>query len=483
MFDAIVIGAGVIGCSIARELSRYDIKIGVLESEVDVATGSSGANSAIVHAGYDCQAGSMMARMNVWGNSLYDVVSKELDVPFKRIGSLVLAFDEEDMNEIQKLFEQGQKNGVPGLKILSAQEVLQMEPNINSNIIAALWAPSAGITCPYELTVAMAENAIQNGVEFFLGYGVENIKRDGNIFNIKTTQGEFKTKYIINCAGIFSDDINRMLGGEEFKIIPRRGEYCLYDRKLGDMVKRVIFQPPSSLGKGVLVTPTVDGNLLIGPNAVDIDTKEDTSTTSWGLNFVYTKALRTIPSLGRRDVIRVFSGIRAVADTGDFILGASDEIPGLFYAAGICSPGLSAAPAIGQYMAELVYKYAGNINAKFNFNPYRKGIPRFRELNWSEKEKLIKGDNRYGQIVCRCETVTEGQIIEAINRPLPALTIDAIKRRTRAGMGRCQGGFCTPKIMEILNRERGIPLDEITKGSGRSYIVSGRIKEGLRGDK
>ena len=487
MFDIAIIGAGVVGCSIARELARYKLDVCVLEAKADVAMGSSGANSGIVHAGYDCKPGTLMARLNVAGNSLYEDIARELDVPFKRNGSLVLAFTDEDMSTLKRLMEQGIKNGVNGLKILPAEEVLKMEPNLNPSIKAALWAPTGGITSPFEVTIAMAENAADNGVQFYLNHAVLSIQRhsDGK-FHIETSGGTFIARYVINAAGINSDLISQMVGDDSFRIHPRKGEYCLYDKKWGSLVTSTIFQPPSGLGKGVLVTPTVDGNLLIGPNAVDIDQRNDVDTTYDGLSFVYEKALESVPLLPKNDVITQFAGLRAIADGGDFIIRPSRAVEEFIQVAGICSPGLSAAPAIGRYVATILngvmQKNGRGLEQKRDFNPYRKGISRFSDADWHTREELIKKDPRFGRIICRCEMVTEGEIAQALHRNPPALTVDAIKRRTRAGMGRCQGGFCTPRIMEIMERELGVPMDQLTKKGEGSRIVLGRIKEFLGED-
>ena len=419
-----------------------------------------------------------MARFNVEGNGLFDEIKSELDIPFKRTGSLVLAFDDEDKRMLEKLFIQGEKNGVEGLEIISRDEVMDREPNINPNIKSALWAPTAGITCPYELTVAYMENAIDNGVKLFLEHTVTGLSkdRDGS-FTVITSKGKFRALYIINCAGVQGDMISNMLGLEEFSIIPRRGEYLLYDRKYGNTVNSVIFQPPSRRGKGVLVTQTVDGNLLVGPNAEDITSREDISTTNSGLDYVYNMAKRSIPDLTRKGVIRTFAGLRAISDTGDFIIGPSTEIEGLFHVAGICSPGLSAAPAIGKELARIIGEHVGSLREKTDFNPYRCAIPRFKDLSLGEQQRLIDKDPRYGRVICRCETVTEGEIIEALHRSLPVNTIDGVKRRTRAGMGRCQGGFCTPRIMDIMARELHVSMEDITKCGADSNIVVGKIRE------
>jgi len=487
MFDVAIIGAGVIGCSIARELARYKLDVCVLEAKADVAMGSSGANSGIVHAGYDCKPGTLMARLNVEGNIMYDDISRELDFPFKRNGSMVLAFTEEDMQTLYHLMDQGIKNGVTQLKILTTEEALRMEPNLNPDIKGALWAPTGGITSPFEVTIAMAENAAENGVQFYLDHAVLSIQRySDEKFRITTSKGDFISRYVINAAGINSDLIGQMVGEHSFSIHPRKGEYCLYDKKWGDLVTSTIFQPPSRLGKGVLVTPTVDGNLLVGPDAVDVDQRDDVNTTDDGLRFVYQKALESVPYLPRTDIITQFAGLRAIADGGDFIIRPSNTAEEFIQVAGICSPGLSAAPAIGKYVADILngimQKKGRGLESRRDFNPNRRGISRFSDADWNTRAELIKKDQRFGRIICRCEMVTEGEIVQALRRNPPALTVDAIKRRTRAGMGRCQGGFCTPRIMEIMERELGIPMDRITKKGEGSKMVLGKIKDFLGED-
>ena len=478
MYDVIIIGAGVTGAATARELSRFRLRAAVLEAKADVAMGASGANSAIIHAGYDAKPGTAMARTNVAGNELYDRWRDELHIPFTRNGSLVLAFNEEDMDTLHKLCDQGVQNGVTGQRILSGEEVRQMEPNLSEDIIGALYEPMGGITSPYQAVVALMENAAQNGVDVYLEHPVIEIKKDRNGFIIHTPGGDFHTKLIVNCAGVQADSIARMAGDDSFSIIPRRGEYCLYDKREGADVSHTLFQPPGQLGKGILVTPTVDGNLLTGPTARDIEDKDDTGTTDIGIGEVLIKSAMSVPGLNNRGVIRTFAGLRAQASTGDFILGESETVPGLIHGAGICSPGLSAAPAIGRELADAVCRLVP-CEENTDFDPVREAIPHFRESDWEMRERLIREDPRYGRIVCRCETVTEAEIVAALHRPLPARTLDAIKRRTRAGMGRCQGGFCTPRLMEIIERELGIPILEQTKKGGASKIVTGRIKGGV----
>lgn len=477
VYDIAIIGAGVTGSLIARELSRYNLKVCLVEKEADVAMGTSKANSAIVHAGYDAKPGSLKARLNVHGNKLMGRICKELDVPFKRIGSLVLAFNKEDMEEIHKLYKRGLENDVPDLEVLNKEQVKSMEPNISDQVVGALYAPTGGIVCPYELTLGAAENAVSNGVELKLECEIKDIKVENGQFILVTQHEEIKCKYVINAAGLYADTISAMVGEEGFSIKPRRGQYLLLDKNQGNVVHTVVFQTPSKMGKGILVTPTVDGNLLIGPNAEDIDDKEDISTTDLGLNEVVKGAMKSVPSFNVREVITSFAGLRATPSTGDFIIGESNKVKGFINVAGIESPGLSAAPAIAEYVVDILKSIGVAMVQKKNFNPIRKPVHRFREMNDQQRAELIKKDPRYGRIICRCETVTEGEIVDCINRPAGARNLDGVKRRTRAGMGRCQGGFCAPRVVEILSRELNIPMEEVTKMGGNSRILVGKTKQ------
>ncbi|KGK89346.1 NAD(P)/FAD-dependent oxidoreductase [Clostridium sp. HMP27] len=476
MFDVVVIGAGVIGCSIARELSRYNLKICVLEKGADVATGTSKANSGIVHAGFDAKPNTLKGKLNAKGNSMFDMLSKELDFPFKRNGSLVLCFDQNDIDKLEELKIKGENNAVPGIRILNKEEVLKLEPSINDNIVAALYAPTGGIVCPYEMTIAYAENAYTNGVEFKLNTEVKNIKKYQEEFVIETSKGSFKSKMVINAAGLFADDLNNMISKNKINIIARKGEYCLFDKTAGAMATRTLFQLPTKMGKGVLVTSTVDGNLLIGPNAVDVEDKSDICTSQEGLDDVLDKAKITLREVPMKQVITSFSGLRAHSTIDDFIISEAEDVKGFINVAGIESPGLSSAPAIANMVEDMVVeKLSPTKNQKFN--PVRQGIPKFREMNNEERKNLISKDPSYGKMICRCETVTEGEILSAIKRPLGARDLDGIKRRTRAGMGRCQSGFCSTKIVTILSRELNIPEIEITKFGGESRLLIGRNKE------
>ena len=475
MYDVFIIGGGVIGCSLARELSRYDVKIAVAEKEDDVAMGTSKANSGIVHAGFDAKTGSNKAIYNVLGARMFDELSKELDFPFRRNGAMVLCFDKSGEPKLKALYDQGVANGVTGLEIISGDRAREIEPNVSAEVVAALHVPSSGIVSPYEMTIAYAENACVNGVEFMLGKEVTGIEKSGGVFTLTFADGESKqARIVVNCAGVYADVINNMVCGEKINIVSRKGEYCLLDKKCGGLTDCTLFQLPTAMGKGVLVAPTTHGNILVGPTAEGIEGKDDVDTTYAGLNKAFDTASLSVPSLSRRNIITQFAGLRAHSTADDFIIGES-EAEGFYNIAGIESPGLSSAPAIA---AETAEKLAGKLGAgkKKNFIATRKGIPHFASMSDSERAELIKQNKLYGRIVCRCENVTEGEIVDAINRPLGATDMDGVKRRTRAGMGRCQAGFCTPRVMEILARELGKDQTEITKYGKGSNLVVGRTK-------
>ena len=477
-FNVIIIGAGVSGVAIARELSRYQVRCCVLEKEEDVCCGTSKANSAIIHAGYDAANGSMMAKMNVEGNAMMGELAEKLDIPFQRNGSLVLCYAQEDMPRLQKLYENGIANGVPGLQILSKAEVMAMEPNVSDQVYAALYAPTAGIVCPFHLNIALAENASANGVEFQFDTEVLEIEKAEKGFVVKTNQGSFTADYVVNAAGVYADKFHNMVSQNKIHITPRRGEYLLLDKSAGNHVSKTIFSLPTKLGKGVLVTPTIHGNLLVGPTAMDIEEKEGTCTSGEGLNEVISKAGMSVKNLPLRQVITSFAGLRAHETNHEFVLGEVEEAPGFIDCAGIESPGLSSCPAIGKYIANLIANKAG-LTEKKEFVEVRKGILNPAKLSLEERNKLIWENPAYGNMICRCEMITEGEIIDAINRPLGAKSLDGVKRRTRAGMGRCQGGFCSPKVMEIIARERGVDITEITKSGGSSKLIVATNKEDI----
>ena len=476
-YDVIIIGAGVTGAAVARELSRYNVEVCVLDKEEDVCCGTSKANSAIIHAGYDAEPGSNMAKMNVRGNYMMDQLCKDLDVPFKRNGSLVVCINKEMLSGLKELYDKGVKNGVPGMKLLSREETLAMEPNLSDNVQGALYAETAGIICPFKLNIAMAENANVNGVDFRFNTRVEKItKGEDGLWHLRTNNGEYKTRYVVNAAGVYADVFHNMVSEEKIHIIERRGEYYLLDRTVGDHVSHTIFPQPNKFGKGVLVAPTVHGNLLVGPTAIDQDDKDATNTTQFGMDQITAKASENVKNLPLRSVITSFSGLRAHEDHQEFILGEVKDAPGFIDCAGIESPGLSSSPAIGEYIGNMLRDMM-KLTEKENWISTRKDVLDPKKLSLEERNELIKKNPAYGQIICRCESVTEGEILDAIHRPLGARSLDGVKRRTRAGMGRCQAGFCSPRVMDILARELGLPLTEITKSGGKSNIVLEHSKE------
>lgn len=477
MKDVIIIGGGVVGCSVARELSRFDADILLLERGNDVSVGTSKANSGIVHGGYDAKPGTLKAKFNVAGNAMFDALARELDFPFKRNGSMVLCFDKADIGKLLELKEQGVKNGVQGLYVLEGYEAVKaMEPYVSEKVVAALVVPNGGIVSPYEMTIAYAENAATNGVEFRFGSEVTAIDRIDGGLQVTCADGfTAQAKYVVNAAGVYADVINNMISPDKMHITARKGDYELLDKTCGYMASHTLFQMPTKMGKGVLVTPTCHGNILVGPTATDVTDKDDVATTPEELASAFDRALLTMPSLNRRNIITQFSGLRAHLDTDDFVIGESAAVKGLYNVAGIESPGLSSAPAIAVHVAEeIAQKLSLGKNA--NFVAERKGIPHFATLSDEERQKLVAENPLYGRIVCRCETVTEGEIVEAIRRKPGAVDMDGVKRRTRQGMGRCQAGFCTPRVMEILSRELGVPMTEVTKRGGNSQFVIGRTK-------
>ncbi|MGL5693100.1 MAG: NAD(P)/FAD-dependent oxidoreductase [Peptostreptococcaceae bacterium] len=483
MYDIAIIGAGVVGSAIARELSKYDLNVVVLEKGVEVCQGTTKANSAIVHGGFDAKEGSLKARLNVRGNELYPKMCEELNVEFKQTGSLVVALNEEEHKHIEMLYERGLKNKTKGLKILNKEEVLKLEPNINKNVISALLCASAGIVCPFNLNIALMENAITNGVNLELQSEVIDIKNENNYFNIKVlNRDDIKAKYVINAAGVYSDKVNNMIGGNEYNIIARKGEYKILDKSEGNIVNHVIFQCPSAKGKGVLVSQTVHGNLIVGPNANVVEDKEDKSTTRSGIQEVVNDSIRSIKDIDFRKTITTFAGLRATPDTGDFCIFASNIAKNFINVGGIESPGLASSPAIAEYVIEILKNEGLELTLDNSYNPIRVKEKPFFHMTNEERAELIKKDDKYKKIICRCESVTEGEIVDAINRPCGARTLDGVKRRVRPGMGRCQGGFCGPKVIEILSRELNVPIEEILKDYQDSYTVVGKVKE-MRGEK
>ncbi len=482
MFDVAVIGAGVVGALTARELTRYQLRVCMLEKADDVAMGTSKANSAIVHAGFDCLPGSRMAEMNVRGNLMMEETARELSVPFKRNGSMVVAFDETDVETLHTLLERGEKNGVPELKLLTGDEARSLEPALSSEVKAALLAPTGGIVCPYELTIAAAGNAMDNGAVLKTGFTLTRAEKKEGEWELTSEEGEtVRARFVVNAAGLSADRVAALFGDDGFSLFPRIGEYLLLDRSEGKTVSHTVFQCPSKMGKGVLITPTVDGNLLLGPTSENREDRTDTSTSAEGLAAVARLAARSVPGVNTRSVITSFAGLRACSAGHDFVIAPSAHSAGVIELIGIESPGLSSAPAIAKEVVRLLGEEGLPLSPKEDFSPVRKAIPKFREMSTEERKALIASDPRYGHIICRCETVTEGEIVRALHQNPPAHDLDGVKRRTRTGMGRCNGGFCTPQAVEIIARELGIPEEMVTKCGGKSFLLEGKLKCGGKG--
>ena len=472
-YDVAIIGAGVIGAMAARELSRYDLKVCLLEKENDVAMGASRANSGIIHGGYDPVPGTLKAKMNTAGVPLLYETARELNVHHKNNGSFVCAFGEEENPAIDALYERGLANGIEKLQILSADEARAMEPNLSEKVTRVLYVPTAGIICPYDLTIAAVGNAMDNGVELLRNFEVVSIE-DG--FKVTAADGRcVECEYLLNCAGGYSDKIARMVGDGFFTINPRAGEYMLLDKSEGDRVKHTIFQVPSKEGKGILVTPTVDGNLLTGPTALKVATPESVETTAEGLAAVARLAAKSVPSVDFRQVITSFTGVRSSANVKDFIIQPSEKQPRCIHLGAIESPGLTCCVAIAKYAVELLGQQGLALTNKENWNGHRENTRAFREMNDEEKDTFIKEHPDYGKIVCRCETVSEGEIRAAIRRNPPAYDIDGVKRRTRSGMGRCQGGFCSPYVMRLIAEEQGMKMEDVTKSGPGSKPLTGKL--------
>ncbi|MFZ2538882.1 MAG: NAD(P)/FAD-dependent oxidoreductase [Oscillospiraceae bacterium] len=476
MVSVLIIGGGICGCSLLYELSRYQISTLLLEKENDICVGTTKANSAIIHAGYDPLPHTKMAKYNVEGNAMIKKLCKKLDVPCKEVGSLVIALNEVQKEKLNILYEQGIKNGVPDMKLLSGKEVLKLEPNLNPDVTAALFAPSAAIISPWNLGIALAETAVKNGAQVELNTKVLSIKKLDNHFIVQTNKGTIEAQFVVNAAGIFADEVNDMADGHQFTITPSKGEYYLLDKNQGGLVSHIIFQCPDHNGKGVLIAPTVDGNLIVGPNAVP-SKKDDVSTTTLGLEFVKRLAVKSVPSINFRESIRNFSGLRALTGEEDFIVGESKTQAGFFNIAGMKSPGLSSAPAISRDIVRMLQRAGLSLNEKRNFIDTRH-VLRFKELSDEDRASAIKQNPLYGTIVCRCETITEGEIVDALHREIVPSSIDGIKRRCGAGMGRCQGGFCSARVQQIIARELHIPLADVPLDRLGMNIITGVTKGG-----
>ena len=473
MTDVLIIGCGITGAALAYQLSRYRVSTLVLERENDVSCGTTKANSAILHAGYDPRPGTLMARLNVRGAELAKRLCRQLDVPYKSCGSLVLAFSPEEEETLLELLHRGQQNGVPGLEIWDRERLRLEEPEVSPDARAALFAPTAAICSPWEYCLALAETALRNGAELHLETQVTGITRSGEGWLVHTNRGDFESRFVVNAAGIDAARVHDMALPHSFDITPTRGEYYLLDKCEGGKARHVLFQCPGPGGKGVLVAPTVHGNLIAGPNA-QIVSGDDTANSAEGLSFVRGKAAKTIPGIDFRQSIRNFSGVRANTGLGDFVI---DIREGFLDLAGICSPGLTAAPAIAEYACALLREAGLTLTEKDSFVSHRRRI-RFQELPAGEKAALIAEDPAYGRVICRCETVTQGEILACFRTPIPPRSVDGVKRRVNTGMGRCQGGFCGPRVLELLATELGVSPGEILQDRAGSRILDRPTKEG-----
>ncbi|MGM0548705.1 MAG: NAD(P)/FAD-dependent oxidoreductase [Bacillota bacterium] len=480
-YDVIIVGGGISGCAVAWKLARYNLDVLLLEKEPDVATGTTKANTAIIHAGYNADPEKQKGRLNNKGNVQIKEIVKDLNVPFEEIGSLVVGMEGDDLSVLDNLLEKGKKNGVEGLKIVDKEWLQKEEPNLSDKAVKALWAPTAGIITPWEFALAMAENAVANGVEVKLETEVLDVYTEADqVRGVKTNQGDFKADYVINAAGLYADEIAKMVGVEKIDIHPRKGEYFIYDHAKDFEINHVLFPIPTKISKGIVCTKTVEDNLLIGPTSDFVDSKEDLATTREGLDHVFNGAKKMFPDLTLKDSIRVFAGLRAADTTEDFVIEAAENVAGFVNVAGIQSPGLSSAPAIADLVAEILEDQGLKLEAKAEVIETREDPARFYEISNEERAAYAEKDKDYGKIICRCETVSYKEIVDAINGPIPARTINAVKRRTRAGAGRCQGGFCGPRVTEIIAEELGIETTEVRLEKDNSNIVEHKIK-GLLG--
>lgn len=477
MFDVCIIGAGVVGALCARALSAYKLDVCVVEKTNDVCMGASRANSAIVHAGFDAKPGTLKARFNVEGSGMMEQVCAELGVKYVRNGSLVLGYSQEDKQTLQELYERGIKNGVKGLEVLDRQGVLALEPHVTDLVTCALWAPTGAIVSPFGLCDAALGNAMDNGVKFIRNFAVDKIEYLDGVYNLHAGEQSVQAKYVVNAAGLYSDKIAAMVGDESFTVHPRRGEYMVLDKACTpSLTNYTLFSTPTPKGKGILVTATTGGNVMLGPTAEDMEDKEDHDTTVRGTASIREQSARYVQNIPFGSVITSFTGLRAVGSTGDFIIHAS--APGFITFGGIESPGLTSAPALATHCVELLAKEGLALESKPDWNPIRKPFGWYRQLDDDQKNEVIAKDPAYGSMVCRCEEVTEGEIVYAIRQNPGARDVDGVKRRTRSGMGRCQGGFCSSIVVEILARELGIPYEQVTKSGGASIINYGRTKKG-----
>jgi len=477
--DVLVIGAGAVGCAIARELTKYQLKVTVVDKNEDVGGEASKSNSAIIHTGYDAPPGTLESELVVAANPMFELLAKQLEIPYAKVGAILPAFTDEQFEQLPALKEKAFKNRVYDVEYLTGEQLLKMEPNLSPYVKAGLYIPREHIIDPFLLVVAYAENALQNGAEFLLNTKVTGIKmKGGRVIGAQTTAGDIEAAYIVNAAGLYCDEIAEMVGKNDYTVNPRKGQFYILDKNTGCKVNHIVLPIPTKVTKGKLMCPTIHGNMLVGPTAEDLQDKQNYSTTAEGLASVEADVRRLIPGVNLRDTITQYSGLRANRNPEGLHVDTYDDVKNYVNLSGVRSTGLTASISLGKYVAQTLIGIGMPVSFNPAFNPIRRGIPRFNEMSREEQDEMIRKNPLYGRVVCRCETITEGEIVEAIHRPIPACSVDAVKRRLRAGMGRCQGGFCGPKVIEILARELGIPTGQITKNQPGSYMISGKVRGG-----
>lgn len=475
--DVVVIGAGAVGCAIARELSKYQIRVIVVDKNDDVGGDASKSNSAIIHTGYDASPGTLESQLVVAANPMYDVLCRDLQVPFKRIGAILPAITDEQFEKLPAIKEKAFQNRVYDVEYLTHDEIVAMEPNINPEVKGGLYIPRESIIDPFILVQALAENACENGVDFLLNTRVTGIRtKDGAICAVETTDGDIETRWVINAAALYCDEIAAMVGKADYKVVARRGQFYILDKNTSCKVQHIVLPIPTKITKGKLMCPTIHGNMLVGPTAEDLDNKTDKSVTTEGLASIVEDVKRLVPNVNVRDTITQYSGLRPNRNPEGLHVDVYDDLKGYVNLSGVRSTGLTLSVAMGVYVAQTMKARGCDLVYKENFKKTRKAIRIFHEMTPAEQEEIIRENPKYGTIICRCETITEGEILDAIHRPLGARTVDAVKRRVRAGMGRCQAGFCGPKVIEILSRELGVPVEEINKNVAGSYMVVGKMR-------
>jgi glycerol-3-phosphate dehydrogenase len=476
MYDVLIIGAGIVGSFLAHDLSKKELKVAVIEKEADVANRATMANSAIIHSGHDPLEGTLKAKLNVRGNEMYESICKDLGVTFKRTSAFVVATSKEEEETLDILYDQAKNRNIP-VMLLTREDAIEKEPNLSDYVTRVIELPSTGIVYPWEVAIALAEEAIQNGVEFHLKEEVQKIEKKENAFKVYTNNGRYESKIVINAAGTYSDKIYGMVSKEvEFKITPRKGEYFVLDKLQNPLVSRVIYPVPSSIGKGVLVVPTTHGNVLLGPNSEIVDSDELNNNTKENLDYVKREIGKTVKNIPMQNIIRTFAGLRPTSTIHDFIIEEAKDVINFINVAGIESPGLASAPAISEYVINELLSDKINMNNKENYTK-RRPVIKPKELNDQERNELVKKEPAYGRVVCRCEQITEGEILDAIRRPLGAKTVKGVKKRVRPGMGRCQGGFCEPLVVDILARELDISPMEVRLDSDNSVMLMSETKE------